>query len=82
MMLPKHFFCKCMKPWKVCVNKRNSYKLDVRDLIDTQYIEHQTKLSPLYLHYDFINKKWLQYSFKCRFLDNTHTSSKDFTPDI
>ena len=69
-MLPKHFFCKCMKPWKVCVNKKNSYKLDVRDLIDTQTLLDERKITPIYLHYDFVNKKWLQNRFNCRFLDN------------
>ena len=24
-----------MKPWSICVNKKNSYKLDIRDLINT-----------------------------------------------
>ena len=71
-----------MKPWNVCVNKRNSYKLDVRDLIDIQNIVHETKLSPLYLHYDFVNKQWLQNRFNCRFINNTPKSAKDFTPDI
>ena len=26
MKIPEHIFCQCMKPWKICVNKKNSYK--------------------------------------------------------
>ena len=66
-MIPKHIFCQCMKPWKICVSKKNSYKIDVRDLISTY------KLSPYldnhHLNYDFVNKKLLQSKFVCRFAD-------------
>ena len=34
MKIPQHIFCQCMKPWKICVNKKNSYKIDVQNLID------------------------------------------------
>ena len=70
MSLQQHIFCKCMKPWKVCVNKRNSYKIDVRELIDTRDIPTPQKLTKLHLNYDFINKKWLKYRFNCRFIDD------------
>jgi hypothetical protein len=70
MKFQKHIFCQCMKPWSVCANKKNSYKIDVRDLIDTRDIVTPSNLSPLHLHYDFVNKQWLQYKFNCRFLDH------------
>ena len=34
MTLPKHIFCQCMKPWTICANKNNSYKIDARDIIN------------------------------------------------
>jgi hypothetical protein len=34
-MIPKYIFCQCMKPWNLCVNKSNSYKIDVRDLLNS-----------------------------------------------
>jgi hypothetical protein len=72
MTLPKHFFCQCMKPWKVCLNQKNSYKIDVRDLIDINNINYikKNEISKLHINYDFVNKKWLQYRFNCRFLDD------------
>ena len=33
-MTPKYIFCQCMKPWKLCINKKVSHKLDARGLID------------------------------------------------
>jgi len=33
-MTPKYIFCQCMKPWKLCINKKVSYKIDARGLID------------------------------------------------
>ncbi len=77
MKFPKHIFCQCMKPIKVCANKKNTYKLDVRDLIDTYNIATPSNLSPLHLHYDFVNKKWLQYKFNCRFIEE-----KKLPPDL
>jgi hypothetical protein len=56
-----------MKPWKICINKKNSYKLDVRGLINTDNIK--SKLNNEHLNYDFINKKNLKNDFKCRFED-------------
>ena len=66
---PKHIFCQCMKPWKICVNKPNSYKLDGRDLLDlwaiNRYIfKPNIKLD---LNYDFINLKPSKTKFVCRF---------------
>ena len=34
-MTPRYIFCQCMKPWNLCVNKPNSYKVDVRDLLNS-----------------------------------------------
>lgn len=80
MTLPKYIFCQCMKPWTICANKKNSYKLDVRDLIDIYSLKSQNYyhipkgvhkyISLNFLDYDFINKKWLQDKFECRFRDN------------
>ena len=67
--LPKYIFCQCMKPWKLCVNKPKSYKIDVRDLLDlwsmTLYI-YKNKM-PFNLNYDFINLKPSDKPFVCRF---------------
>lgn len=66
---PKYIFCQCMKPWKICVNKSNSYKLDVRDLLDIWSINRyifKTKM-PFNLNYDFINLKLSDKPFVCRF---------------
>ncbi len=72
MTIPKYIFCKCMKPWIICLNKRNSYKIDVRDLIDINNINYikNNEITKLHINYDFMNKKWLQYRFNCRFLDD------------
>ncbi len=76
MTLPKHIFCQCMKPWRICANKKNSYKIDVRDLIDINSLKppiYYTKndiyknIPYHFLNYDFINKKWLLERFECRF---------------
>ena len=66
-----------MKPWTICANKNNSYKIDVRDLININSLKPQKyyyvpkgvhKYIPLsFLDYDFINKKWLSEKFECRF---------------
>lgn len=81
MTIKKHIFCQCMKPWTICANKNNSYRLDVRDLIDTYSLKSQNYyhipksvdkyISLNFLDYDFINKKWLLEKFQCRFRDNT-----------
>lgn len=67
--VPKHIFCQCMKPWKICVNKSDSYKIDARNLLDiwaiNQYI-FKAKI-PLNLNYDFIKLKPLKKQFVCRF---------------
>ena len=67
MTLPKHIFCQCMKPWAICASKKNSYKLDVRDLINTYNLTPY--LSKQDINYDFSNEKWLQTKFECRFRD-------------
>lgn len=64
-MLPKYTFCRCMKPWKICIDKKNSPKIDVRELINTKNIGPY--LTSPYLHYDFINKKFINDDFVCRF---------------
>ena len=71
MTLPKYIFCQCMKPWTICANKKNSYKLDVRDLINTSNLNNFIPyLSDLHMNYDFANEKWLKNNFVCRFRDN------------
>jgi hypothetical protein len=67
MTIKKHIFCQCMKPWAICVNKNNSYKLDVRGLIDIQNLTPY--FTKQYINYDFINEKWLKKIFECRFRD-------------
>lgn len=71
-LIPKYVFCQCMKPWKICVNKPNSYKLDVRDLLDVWSINQYIFKSnmPLNLNYDFIKLKPLKNEFVCRFTNN------------
>ena len=66
-MIQKNIFCQCMKPWKICVNKSNSYKIDVRDLISTHNLSPY--LNNQQLDYDYVNKKPLQNKFVCRFTD-------------
>ena len=39
-MTPKYIFCQCMKPWKLCINKKVSYKIDARGLIDIYRLKH------------------------------------------
>ena len=73
MKISKNIFCQCMKPWEICINKPNSYKIDVRDLISTYNLSPY--VSNHYLEYDFINNKPLQNYFKCRFTDKTTKSS-------
>ena len=67
MTLPKHIFCQCMKPWKSCITKKNSYKIDVRDLITRHNLNPY--LSKQDINYDFVNQKWLPEKFECRFRD-------------
>ena len=67
MTIKKHIFCQCMKPWAICVNKKNSYKLDIRDLINTQNLTPY--LQDVHIKYDFINERWLKQPFECRFRD-------------
>ena len=67
MMIQKHIFCQCMNPWAICASKKNSYKLDVRDLINTYNLTPY--LSKQDINYDFVNQKWLPEKFECRFRD-------------
>jgi hypothetical protein len=70
MKIPQHIFCQCMKPWAICANKKNSYKLDVRDLINTQNLTNfMPYLQDVHIKYDFINERWLKQPFECRFRD-------------
>lgn len=55
-----------MKPWKICINKKNSYKIDVRELINTN--ELNILSNKLHISYDFINKKMLKNKFICKLL--------------
>jgi hypothetical protein len=73
-MIPKHIFCQCMKPWSICASKKNSYKLDVRDLINTNNLFFPY-LNKTHLNYDFINRKTLKDDFVCRFSDKKTKSS-------
>ena len=70
-MLSKYIFCQCMKPWKLCATKKNSYKIDVRDLIDTNnlkpFIKVEKGIGNYNIKYDFVNKKPSQTKFECRF---------------
>lgn len=67
--IPKYVFCQCMKPWKICINKPNSYKIDVRDLLDlwsiNLYIYKTNKT--IMLNYDYVNLTPLKTKFVCRF---------------
>jgi hypothetical protein len=67
--LPKYIFCQCMKPWKLCINKPKSYKIDARDLLDVWSINRYMFKSnmPYNLNYDFINLKLSDKPFVCRF---------------
>ena len=67
--IPKHIFCQCMKPWKLCINKPKSYKIDARDLLDIWSINRYIFKSnmPYNLNYDFINLKPSDKPFVCRF---------------
>jgi hypothetical protein len=53
-----------MKPWKLCVNKPNSYKIDARGLIDIYALKSEKKRDNI--NYDFINMKPTNTKFVCR----------------
>jgi|LauGreDrversion4_2_1035121.scaffolds.fasta_scaffold93214_4 hypothetical protein len=85
-MIPRYIFCQCMKPWNLCVNKPNSYKIDVRDLLNSYNLEPYLHLgknnyidNPEYnINYDFINNKKSNIKFKCRrSLDKDKDKDKD-----
>ena len=72
--VPKYIFCPCKKPWKLCVSKPNSYKLDARDLLDIWSINlysHKGN-TPFTIDYDFINLKPSNSKFICRFDNKTN----------
>ncbi len=83
-MTPRYIFCKCMKPWILCVNKKSSYQIDVRDLLNTYNMAPYYRVgkdSILYnpkfsLNYDFINGKMINDTFKCRFLNDKASDCK------
>jgi len=66
MTIKKYIFCQCMKPWAICIGKNNSYKLDVRDLINTNNLSPY--LNESHLNFDFINRIPLKNKFVCRIL--------------
>jgi hypothetical protein len=78
-IISKHIFCQCMKPWSICISKQNSYKLDVRDLINIYYLSPY--LNEIHLNFDFVNKRILKEKFVCRFSDSKkiETNKKDKT---
>jgi hypothetical protein len=73
-----------MKPWKLCATKKNSYKIDVRDLIDTHTLkpfitvekekgkekEKEKGISNYNINYDFVNMKPSRTKFECRFKEH------------
>jgi hypothetical protein len=66
-----------MKPWPICISKKNSYKLDIRDLINTYNLNPY--LTESHLNFDFINRRPLEYKFECRFAckkDKTNNQDK------
>ena len=67
-LINKYIFCQCMKPWSICVSKNNSYKIDVRDLINLYNLTPY--LNESHLNFDFINMRPLQQKFVCRVLKN------------
>jgi hypothetical protein len=79
-MPPKYIFCQCMKPWKLCINKKVSHKIDARGLIDvyrlrdpfySDYKRDQLRdscyNSSNNINYDFINMRATNTEFECRF---------------
>lgn len=78
--MSKNIFCQCMKPWKMCINKPKSYKIDARDLLDVwkinKYIFNTTSKSLLEINYDFINLEPTNTKFVCRFSNSPNKSIK------
>ena len=81
-MTSKYIFCQCMKPWKLCVNKQSSYKIDARGIIDIYNIkvpfigdDEREKIrdncynGSLKINYDFIKMRPTNTKFVCRFLE-------------
>lgn len=79
MFLPKYIFCRCIKPYPICVNKKNTYKIDIRDLINTYNLSPY--LSKSHLEYDFINQRPLYNKFECRFKDSNTNSNNNVNKD-
>ena len=71
-MIPKYIFCQCMKPWKLCINKPNSYKIDARDLIDIYRLNCEKNCcnSKYDINFDFVNMRPTNTKFVCRFSDS------------
>ena len=72
-MIPRYIFCQCMKPWKLCINKQNSYKVDVRDLLNSYNMNPYIHIGKnnyvdninYNINYDFINNKKTNTKFEC-----------------
>jgi hypothetical protein len=62
-----------MKPWKLCLNKQKSYKLDVRGIIDMDKLKCEkqcdAKRGTNNVNYDFIKMRPTDTKFVCRFSD-------------
>ena len=71
-MTPKYIFCQCMKPWKLCINKPNSYKIDARDLIDIYRLKCEKNCCNFNydINFDFVNMRPTNTKFVCRFSDS------------
>jgi len=83
-MTSKYIFCQCMKPWKLCVNKQSSYKIDGRGIIDIYNIkvpfigdDEREKIRDFNkINYDFIKMRPTNTKFVCRFLDKAAEDKK------
>ena len=72
-MIPRYIFCQCMKPWNLCINKQNSYKVDVRDLLNSYNMNPYIHIGKnnyvdninYNINYDFINNKKTNTKFEC-----------------
>ena len=71
MKIPQHIFCQCMKPWKICVNKKNSYKIDVQNLIDLYSLKPKQLPS-----YNFLFKKLKAEKSNCDSINKFIISKK------
>ena len=72
-----------MKPWKLCVNKSDSYKIDSRGIIDIYRIKvpclddykrsnnKRIENKQYNINYDFVNMRPTNTKFVCRFSDKS-----------